>query len=202
MEDDVLGADTRGQLAIDLYPHVLAPLGDEALGGKHVLDLAGADAKGEGAKGAMCRRVAVAADDCGTGEGEALLGADDVDNSLPLVAQAEICDAKVFDVLLEGDALRPRIILLDEARNVLEGFPRGGGDVLEGWPVRYVREGVFKEALTWSVVARVQSGRRTLRPAFLRPSKACCSQSQTRTGYAFDRQGEGELTGDVTSCTR
>lgn len=148
VEDDVLGADTRGQLAVDLYPHVLAPLGDEALGGEHVLDLAGADAKGEGAKGAMCRRVAVSADDCGTGEGEALLGADDVDNSLPLVAQAEICDAKVLDVLLERDALRPRIILLDEARNVLEGFPGGGRDVLEGWPVRCVREGVFREGLT------------------------------------------------------
>ena len=139
MEDDVFGADTGGQLAVDLYPHVLAPLGDEALGGEHVLDLAGADAKGESAKSAMGGGVAVAADDGGAGEGEALLGANDMDNALSLVAQAKVCDAKVLDVLLEGDALRPRIILLDEARNVLEGFSGGGGDVLEGtrsasWP--------------------------------------------------------------------
>jgi hypothetical protein len=29
---------------------------------------------------------------------------------------------------------------------------------------------------TWSTVARVQSGLRTFRPAFRRPSKACCGR--------------------------
>jgi hypothetical protein len=83
-----------------------------------VLDLASADAKGQGTEGAMSRGVAVAADDGGAGEGEALLGADDVDDALALVAEAEVGDAKVLDVLLEGDALRARVILLDEGGNV------------------------------------------------------------------------------------
>jgi hypothetical protein len=113
-----------------LYPHVLAALGDEALRGQDVLDLAGADAEGEGAKGAMGRRVAVAADDGCAGEGEALLGADDVDDALALVTQAKVCDAELLDVLLEGYALCAGVVFLYEARNVLEGFPGGCGDVL------------------------------------------------------------------------
>ena len=139
MEDNVLAADSGGQLSVDLDLHVLTPTCDERLCGQDVLDLTRADAKGQRTERAMCGGVAVAADDGGAGEGKALLGANDMDNALSLVAQAKVCDAKVLDVLLEGDALRPRIILLDEARNVLEGFPGGGGDVLEGtrsasWP--------------------------------------------------------------------
>lgn len=95
-----------------------------------MLDLAGADAKGEGAEGAMCGGVAVTADNGGAGEGEALLGANDVDDALPLVAQAKVCDAKLLDVLFERDALGPGVVFLDEARDVLEGFPGGCGDIL------------------------------------------------------------------------
>ena len=54
----------------------------QRLGGEDVLDLAGADAEGQRAEGAVGRGVAVAADDGHARLGEALLGADDVDDAL------------------------------------------------------------------------------------------------------------------------
>ena len=51
---------------------------------------------------------------------------------------------------------------------------------------------------TWSTVARVQSGLRTMRPAFLRPSNACCSKVRIDT----EGGGNADHTGDVTSWTR
>lgn len=95
-----------------------------------MLNLTGADTKGQGAKGTVCGGMAVAADDGGAGESEALLGANDMDNALTLVAQAEICQTKVLDVLLESDALCTRVILLDEGGNVLDAFSRCSGDIL------------------------------------------------------------------------
>ena len=74
--------------------------------------------------------MTVAAHDGGAGEGEALLGTDDVNNTLALVAEAKVCDAKFLDVLLERYALCPGVIFLDEARNVFEGFPGGCRNVL------------------------------------------------------------------------
>ena len=130
VEDDVLGAHTRGELAVDLYPHVLGALCDDGLGGEDVLDLRRADAKGEGAKGAMCGGVGVAADDGRTGKGEALLGADDVDDALALVGEAKVCDAELLDVLLERHALESRVLLLDEGLDILEVFAGGGWDIL------------------------------------------------------------------------
>jgi hypothetical protein len=74
--------------------------------------------------------VTIATDNSGTWQGEALLGTDDMDNSLALVSKAEICDAKVLDIVLEGHALESRVLFLDEGFDVLEVFPRGGGNVL------------------------------------------------------------------------
>lgn len=96
-----------------------------------MLNLAGTDAKGQGAKGTVCGSMAVTADDGGAGEGEALLGSNDMDNSLALVAQAEICQTKLLDVVLESNALCAGVIFLDEGRDVLDAFSGGGGDILE-----------------------------------------------------------------------
>lgn len=96
-----------------------------------MLDLTGTDAKGQGAKGTVCGGMAVTADDGGAGEGEALLGSNDMNNSLALVAQAEICQTKVLDVLLESNALCAGIVFLDEGRDVLDAFSGGSGDILE-----------------------------------------------------------------------
>ena len=77
-----------GQLAVDGDAHVLRLALDQRLRGEHMLDLAGADAVGERAEGAVRRGMAVAADDGHAGQGEALLGADDVDDALPAVELA------------------------------------------------------------------------------------------------------------------
>lgn len=51
--------------------------------------------------------MAVTADDCGSGESEALLGANNVDDSLPPVAQAKVGETELLYIVLEGDALNP-----------------------------------------------------------------------------------------------
>jgi hypothetical protein len=72
---------------------------DQRLRRQHMLDLGGADAEGQRAERAMGRGVAVAADDGGAGQREALLGADDVDDALALVELVEIFDAEFLGVL-------------------------------------------------------------------------------------------------------
>lgn len=176
VEDDILTGDTGGQLTVDLDAHVLAATGDEGLGGENVLDLTGTDTEGKGTEGTVCGGVTVTADDSCAGEGETLLRTDDVDNTLALVAHAKVCETEVLDVLLEGAALEAGVVLFDELIDVLEVFAGGGGNVLSFESVRWLPEircgGKRNERHTWSTVTRVQSGRRTLRPAFLRPSKA------------------------------
>jgi hypothetical protein len=95
-----------------------------------VFDLRGADTKSQGTESTVRGGVAVTADDGGGRQGKALLGANDVDDALALVAEAKVCDAKVLDILLEGDALGARVVLLDEASDVLQRFPRRRWDVL------------------------------------------------------------------------
>jgi hypothetical protein len=84
-----------GSFAIHLDQHVLGFFLDQRLGGQHMLDLRGADAVRQRAESAMRRGVAVAADDGGAGQGEALLRADDVDDALALVVLVEILDAEI-----------------------------------------------------------------------------------------------------------
>jgi hypothetical protein len=148
-EDDVLGGDALGQFAVDLDQHVLGFFLDQRLGGQHVLDLRGADAEGQRAEGAMRRGVAVAADDGGAGQGEALLRADDVDDALALVVLGEVLDAEI-------GCVRGQCLDLDAAFLVLDAER----------PVRRV-------GTLWSTTASVFSGARTLRCAVRRPSNAC-----------------------------
>ncbi len=56
---------------------------------------------GQSAESAMRRGMAVAADDGGTGQGKALLGADDVDDALADIELVEILDAEIPGVLGE-----------------------------------------------------------------------------------------------------
>ena len=71
------------QVAVDGDGHGSRPPAGDGLGGQHVLDLAGADPEGQGAERPVGGRVAVAADDGHARLGEALLGADHVDDALP-----------------------------------------------------------------------------------------------------------------------
>lgn len=95
-----------------------------------MLDLASTDAEGQGTEGAVGRGVAVTADDGGAGEGEALLGTDDVDDALAVIVEAEKGQVEVADVLLEGDALRARVGVVDEGGDVGEVLAIARGDVL------------------------------------------------------------------------
>ena len=89
------------QPAVDAH---LAGLGlalEQALGGQDVLDLAGADAEGQGAEGAVGGGVAVAAHDGHARLGQAQLGADHVDDALLRAAEAVQRDAEFAAVRFE-----------------------------------------------------------------------------------------------------
>jgi hypothetical protein len=130
MKNNILRANTRGKIAIDLNPHVFAALRDQSLRRKDVFDLRSADAKSQSSERAMCGCVTVSTDDCCTRECETLLGADDMHDALALVTESEVCDAEVFDIVFERHALEAGVFFLDERFNVLESFARGSGDVL------------------------------------------------------------------------
>lgn len=126
--------------------------------------------------------MTVTADDGGSGEGESLLGADNVDNTLTLVTHTEIGEAEILHVFLEGGALQTGVVFFDEFVDILEVFAGGGRDVLEiqelGIADKWTR-GEERMGHTWSTVTSVQSGRRTFLLAFLRPSKACYGGGQS-----------------------
>ena len=107
-EDDVLGGDAGRQRAVDHGAHVLRFGLDQRLGRQHMLDLGSADAVGERAESAVRGGVAVAADERGARQREALLGPDDVDDALALVELVEIFDAEVLGVLGQIRRSAPR----------------------------------------------------------------------------------------------
>ena len=76
-----LAVTPSGRLPSTRDAHVLGRLLDQRLRGQHVLDLRGADAEGQRAEGAVRRGVAVAAHDGHARQGQALLGADHVDDA-------------------------------------------------------------------------------------------------------------------------
>ena len=123
-EDDVLGGDAFAQRAVDTYPHVLGLLLDQRLRGEHVLDLTRADAVRQRAEGAVGGGVAVAADDGGAGEGEALLGPDHVHDTLAAVELVVIFDAEIARVLGERLDLERQLGIVDALGAV------GGGHVV------------------------------------------------------------------------
>ena len=68
---------------------------------------------GERAEGAVGGGVGIAADDGGAGQGEALLGTNDVYDALAVVELAEIVDAELPRILGEGGHLQGRFRVLD-----------------------------------------------------------------------------------------
>ena len=164
-EDDVLGRDAVGELAVDRHAHPLRPRLRQRLGGQNVLDLAGADAEGERAERAVRRGVAVAAHDRHARQRAALLGSDDVDDALPGIAHREVDDAELRGVLAQHLDLAGRDRIGDRLVDVAVGT-------------------------LWSSVATVRSGRRTPRPESRRPSNACgLVTSWTRCRSMYSRSG-------------
>ena len=130
VQDNVLAGDPVGQVAVDADEHVLGLGLGQRRGGQDVLHLRGSDPEGHGAKGPVRGGVAVAADGRAARQGEALLGADDVDDALPLVGHAEVLEAEILDVLLELQHLGPGGRLLDEGLDADEVGPVGRRDVV------------------------------------------------------------------------
>jgi hypothetical protein len=93
-QDDVFGGDAFGSLPSTRDSQVLGAL-EQALGGQHVLDFAGADAEGQRAKRAVRGGVAVAADDGHARLGQAQLRADHVHDALPGAVQPIERDAEL-----------------------------------------------------------------------------------------------------------
>ena len=130
VQDQVLGRDAAGQLAVDPQLERLGPILQQRLRGQHVLDFAGADAEGHRAHGAVRGGVAVAADDRHAGLRQAQLRADDVDDPLLRVVQIVEPDAKLLAVVAErvdlllGDRVEDRQRPI-RGRNVMVG--RGHG---------------------------------------------------------------------------
>jgi hypothetical protein len=120
MKNNVLGANTWCKFTIDLNSHVLTPLCDQSLSGKNMLNFTCTNAESQGAKGTVGRGVAITTDNSGAWQSEALLGTNDVDNTLALVPKTEVRDAEVFDIILEGHALEFGILLFDKGLDVLE----------------------------------------------------------------------------------
>ena len=120
------------ELALDRDRHRPWPSLRQTLGGEHVLDLAGADSKREGAEGAVGRGVAVAADDGHAGLGQAKLRPDDVDDALAGIAHRVELDPELLAVAgqvgeLGGrDRVRDRQVYPDRRHVVVR---RGNGQV-------------------------------------------------------------------------
>lgn len=145
-----------------------------------MFDFAGADTESKGSKGSMCRSMTVTTDYSGPRKGEALLWTYDMDNALALVAQAEVGETEGLNVGLQGEALCTRVGLFNELSHVLEVVAGCSGNIL--YAVIMMVAETNPDVFTWSVVARVQSGLRTFRLAFLNPSKACFWLDQSPLG--------------------
>ena len=82
VEGDVLGVDARPELPGYLDTAHFERFHSHRLGGENVADLSGPDTESDGPEGSMGGGVGIAAGDSGSGLGDALLGADHVDDAL------------------------------------------------------------------------------------------------------------------------
>jgi hypothetical protein len=103
-----LALQPRGSAPPTRHQHVPGLLGQQRLGGEHVLDFAGADAVRQRAEGAVRRGVGVAADDRHARQRRALLRADHVDDALAKVVHLELGDAVAVAVAVQRVDLQAR----------------------------------------------------------------------------------------------
>ena len=93
-------------------------------------DLRCADAKGKGAEGAVGRGVAVAANDAGTGQRQALLRPDDMNDALARIVDVEQPDAVLRRIVVKlldhpGNIGRGRRVPVAAHRHVVVAHPEG-----------------------------------------------------------------------------
>ena len=253
-----LEGETDGKADTHLDLHVLGALLEERLRGEHVLNLAGADAEGQGAESAVRSSVAAArigrrrggrtrvreppqkeleqtlskwsmrskthdcchmvttgvksmvlesiksrsdsikvdggshtaahrenfqpvtANDSRARKGEAVLWADDVHNSLPLVIHAEVGEAEFTHILLESQNLqnlfqrvfleRSELETVHSIRSLCRTWVCDSTSLMNVSTDSNMLRSVV--GTLWSTVARVFSGLRAFLPAALKPSNA------------------------------
>lgn len=97
---------------------------------EYMFDFTGTNAKGQGAKGAMGRRVRVATDRDTSGQGKTLFRPNNVDNPLSLVGKGKVLQAKVLHVGFQLQHLRARGRLLNEFFHINELLAIGRGHIV------------------------------------------------------------------------
>ena len=122
-EDDVLGADTGRQPAVDPDLVGLRVALEQGLGGEDHLDLARPDPEGERTERPVRARVRIAAHDRHPGLGQSHLRPDDVDDALGRVADAVHRDPELGAVGLELVDLGERH-RVDERQAAIRGRDR------------------------------------------------------------------------------
>ena len=127
-QDQVLGGDAEAELALVADPHRPRLGLDQALGGQHVLDLAGADPERQRAERAVRGGVRVAAHDRHARLGDAELGADHVHDPLVRGAERVQRDAELRAVALERLDLDAGELVADLGRH---GCAVGGDVVVD-----------------------------------------------------------------------
>ena len=141
-QHEVLGGDAGRQPAVGADQHRFRLLDQQALRRQDVLDLRSADAEGKRRERAVRAGVRIAADDRHPRQRRALLGADHVDDALPLVAERKIrLGAVRADVGVERLDLGPRDRIADAGVPVLgRRVVVGRGDDRADAPRRAARE--------------------------------------------------------------
>ena len=188
--------------AVEPDLHGPGPRLDDALGGEHVLHLAGPDAEGEGAERPVRGRVGVAADDDHPRAGDAQLGADHVDDALLRRIEVEQLDPELARIPDQRRQLAGGGLVGDRQTPVAGGdvvIDRGHGELgAANLPPREPEpvEGLGRGDLVHQVKVDVEqrrparrSGRRRVRPT---PSRtACRERSRDRGGAALSGAGGG-----------
>ena len=116
VEDDVLGRDTRSELAVHAHLVRAGRSLEQGLGRQHHLDLGRADAERERPERTMGRGVRVAAHDGHARLRQAQLGADDMDDALVVGAAGVDRDAELGAVALQLGHLEGGLLVEDGQR--------------------------------------------------------------------------------------
>jgi hypothetical protein len=116
-----LAVAPSGSFAVDLDQHVLGFFLDQRLRGQHMLDLRGADAVRQRAESAMRGGVAVAADNGGAGQGEALFRARRCARCPDACRFRKVLDTEVGRVLCQCLDLDAAFFVLDAERRSVVG---------------------------------------------------------------------------------
>ena len=128
-QDDVLGRDAGREPPVHADLVVARAVLQEALGGEHVLDLAGADSEGERAERSVGGGVAVAADDGHARLGQPLLRPHHVDDPLRRAAASEERHLELAAILLELAELGGGLLVDHRAAGGNGVVGGGGGEV-------------------------------------------------------------------------